>query len=92
MFLKNSRYFGLETIETRDHHGRPVRAVKSRGLSITPGRRYSVLGHDQLDVMSEQRYQDAAAREANVREKRQQDDNGESHARVAPLYPLTEFR
>jgi len=59
MFLKNSRYFGLETIETRDHHGRPVRAVKSRGLPITPGRPYSVLGHDQLDVMSEQRYQDA---------------------------------
>lgn len=59
MFLKNSRYYGLETVETQDRHGRPVRAVKSRRPPATPGKPYSVQGNDRLDVMSFQRYTDA---------------------------------
>lgn len=58
MFLKNSRYFGLETVETRDRRDRPVQAVKSRRLPATPGKPYTVQGNDRLDVMSFQRYKD----------------------------------
>jgi hypothetical protein len=58
MFLKSSRYNGLETVEAVDRQGRAVRAVKRRPLPITSGSTYSVQGPDQLDVLAHQQYKD----------------------------------
>ena len=59
MFLKNSRYHGLPTVQAKDRSGREVVAVKLRRLPATEGDQHIVKGSDQLDVMSEQRYRDA---------------------------------
>jgi nucleoid-associated protein YgaU len=59
MFLKNSRYYQLETSTTRDHSGREVSVLKLRRLPATSGTSYRVQGSDQLDVLSEQKYKDA---------------------------------
>ena len=59
MFTKNSRYYGLETIMGRDRSGRKVRAVKLRRLPVITATATSVKDGDQLDVISERRYQDA---------------------------------
>ena len=59
MFLKNSRYYGLETIEIDDRHGRPVKAVKLRRLPDVFGKSYVVKGPDLLDVLARQKYRDA---------------------------------
>lgn len=59
MFLSNSRYYNLETVETTDRHGRPVKAVKLRRLPATDGTAVAVKGSDRLDGMSETRYRDA---------------------------------
>ena len=59
MFLKNSRYAGLPTVDAVDRAGATVAAVKLRPLPATPGDPVSVQAHDQLDAMSEQRYGDA---------------------------------
>ena len=58
MFLKNSRYDGLETVETVDRHGRPVTAIKRRKLPATTGDAYAVQGPDKLDVMAQRNYSD----------------------------------
>jgi nucleoid-associated protein YgaU len=59
MFLKNSRYFGLPTVTAADRAGAPVAAVKLRSLPPTAGDQVTVRAHEQLDAMSEQRYNDA---------------------------------
>jgi len=59
MFLKNSRYFGLATVRASNRTGTEVVAVKLRPLPATTGDPVSVRAHEQLDVMSEQRYADA---------------------------------
>ena len=59
MFLKNSRYDGLPTVTGNDRAGRSVVAVKLRPLPMTVGEQITVKGHDQLDVMSEERFHDA---------------------------------
>ena len=59
MFLKNSRYFGLPTVIAHDRGGREIVAVKLRRLTAGNGEPVTILGHDQLDVMSDQRYGDA---------------------------------
>jgi hypothetical protein len=59
MFLKNSRYVGLETVETKDQQGRPVRALKRRPLPATGGAPYAVVGHDRLDLLAHTKYDDA---------------------------------
>jgi len=59
MFLKNSRYFALDTVAAVDRGGRPVTAVKFRRLPATPGVPLRVQDKDQLDVLSERRYKDA---------------------------------
>lgn len=59
MFLKNSRYYGLPTVAARDRAGREVAAVKLRPLPVTAGDDHTVKGHDQLDVLAEERYRDA---------------------------------
>lgn len=59
MFLKNSRYYGLPTVSTKDRAGNEVVTVKLRPLPATSGDPVTVRSHDQLDVMSEVRYRDA---------------------------------
>jgi len=59
MFLKNSRYAGLPTVDAIDRAGATVAAVKLRPLPVTQGDPVTVQAHDQLDAMSEQRYGDA---------------------------------
>ena len=58
MFLKNSRYYGLDTVTVMDAHGREVQAVKLRRLAPTAGEPSVIRDHDQLDAMAQQRYQD----------------------------------
>ncbi len=58
MFLKKSRYYGLETVETTDRHGRAVKAIKRRTLPATTGASHGVQGADKLDVLAENRYAD----------------------------------
>ena len=58
MFTKNSRYFGLETVEKEDRSGRAVKAVKLRRPPQTPGLAATIRDQDQLDVMSELQYGD----------------------------------
>jgi hypothetical protein len=59
MFLKNSRYFGLPTVESTDRQGRKVQAVKLRRLPSIAGNPYEVEGKDQLDIIAETTYKDA---------------------------------
>jgi len=59
MFLKNSRYAGLPTVTAKDRSGADIAAVKLRTLPAVSGDEVSVKSHDQLDVISEQRYADA---------------------------------
>jgi hypothetical protein len=59
MFLKNSRYYGLETVEARDRRGRAATAIKRRKLPLTQGEAYIVQGPDQLDVIAERKYKGA---------------------------------
>ena len=59
MFLKNSRYSGLPTVTAKDRSGADIAAVKLRPLPVVSGDEVSVKSHDQLDVISEQRYADA---------------------------------
>lgn len=59
MFLKNSRYAGLETIEATDRHGRAVTAIKRRALAAPTSSAYTVQGPDKLDALAERNYQDA---------------------------------
>ena len=59
MFLKNSRYFGLDSVKAVNRAGAEVAAVKLRPLPATVGDPVSVQAHDQLDASSEQRYADA---------------------------------
>ncbi len=56
MFGKNSRYYGLETVEGKDGSGRPVKAVKLRRLPPADGQETTVKDGDQLDVMSANLY------------------------------------
>ena len=59
MFLKNSRYYGLETVAALDRRGRAVTAIKRRTLSDTTGAAHRVQGHDKLDVIANKNYSDA---------------------------------
>jgi hypothetical protein len=58
MFLKNSRYYGLETVQVTDRQGRTVTAVKLRGLDVVDGPESIVAEYDQLDAISKTRYRD----------------------------------
>jgi hypothetical protein len=58
MFLKNSRYYGIETVATEDRHCRAVQAVKRRPLPSPVGRATTAQGPDKLDVIAEQKYKD----------------------------------
>jgi DNA-binding transcriptional regulator/RsmH inhibitor MraZ len=59
MFLKNSRYFGLPTVQVTDRNGRAVTAVKLRRLPAAAGDDMVVGAADRLDILAETRYGDA---------------------------------
>ncbi|HET9700757.1 MAG TPA: LysM domain-containing protein [Burkholderiales bacterium] len=59
MFLKNSRYRGLPTVQARDRSGRTVTAVKLRRLPATTGDDTVVGAADRLDILAEARHGDA---------------------------------
>lgn len=59
MFLKNSRYNGLPTVQARDRSGRKVTAVTLRRLPATTGDDAVVGAADRLDILAEARYGDA---------------------------------
>jgi len=61
MFRKNSRYDNLPTVTATDAQGREVQAVRLRRLPVTQGEDSEVRDHDQLDVMSLQRYKDGTS-------------------------------
>jgi hypothetical protein len=59
VFLKNSRYFGIPTVEAIDRSGRSVAAVKLRKLPLIDGDPTLVEDRTQLDVTAERNYKDA---------------------------------
>jgi hypothetical protein len=58
VFLENSRYFDVKTVEVEDAKGRKVTAVKLRRLPFAAGTPTVVKGNDRLDVMAQRRYSD----------------------------------
>ena len=58
MFLENSRYFKLPTVETTGSDGRAVTALKLRPLPAPPAVTHVVQDNDQLDVLAHQHYSD----------------------------------
>lgn len=52
MFLENSRYVNVPTLETTTCDGRAATALKLRPLPATPGDPYLVKDNDQLDVLA----------------------------------------
>jgi len=58
MFLKNSRYYGIETVEAKDRSGRTVTAVKLRKLQAAHGDLVTISEGYQMDVTSERNYKD----------------------------------
>lgn len=58
MFLENSRYLKVPTVETATGDGRVVTALKLRPLPVPPGELYTVKDNDQLDVLAHQRFAD----------------------------------
>lgn len=58
MFLENSRYFAVKTVETKSSDGRTVMAVTLRRLPYVAGTSVMVKGHDRLDVISQRRFSD----------------------------------
>jgi len=63
MFLKNSRYAGLDVVPARGPNvPADASVVKLRALPDTAGAPTSVRAHDQLDAMSEARFGGDATR------------------------------
>ena len=58
MFLENSRYFKVKTLETEDSKGRKVTAVSLRRLPYSAGTPVTIKGNDRLDVMAQLKYGD----------------------------------
>jgi hypothetical protein len=52
MFLENSRYTKVETVEATTRDGRTVTALKLRPLPATSGSAYTVLDNDRLDLLA----------------------------------------
>lgn len=59
MFLDNSRYFKVRTVNVTDENGREVKAVTLRRLPYVAGRPTVVKGNDRLDVMALRQFKDA---------------------------------
>lgn len=60
MFGKKSRYLKVETVTVTREDGEVITAVKLRPLDEPAGKDETIKGSDQLDFMSEQRYDDPA--------------------------------
>lgn len=58
MFLENSRYFNVKTVETENETGRTVRVVTLRRLPYVAATPRLVKGNDRLDVMAQRKYGD----------------------------------
>ena len=58
MFLENSRYFKVPTVETTGSDGRPVTALKLRPLPAPVAVPHVIKDNDQLDVLAQQHYSD----------------------------------
>jgi hypothetical protein len=59
MFLKNSRYVNVATVETTLSTGERVNALKLRRLAVAPGDARTVHSGDRLDIIAEQEYAQA---------------------------------
>jgi hypothetical protein len=59
VFLKNSRYYGQDTVSVTDRKGRPVSALKIRALPDIAGNDFTVTEGDRLDILCETTYRDA---------------------------------
>ena len=59
MFLENSRYFGVKTVEAEDKKGRKLTAVKLRRLPYVAGTPTTIKGNDRLDTIAQSKYSDA---------------------------------
>jgi len=58
LFLQNSRYFNLDTVEAEDGSGRTLKAVKLRRLPFTSGTPTLVKRNNRLDAMAQSKYGD----------------------------------
>jgi len=59
MFLDNSRYARVETIDTKTESGSTVVALKLRRLSPVTGDPHTVQSGERLDVIADAQYGDA---------------------------------
>jgi hypothetical protein len=58
-FLKNSRYYGLDTFDATDAAGRSVSAVKLRRLPKIDGTPSIVTEGERLDIVAHTQYDDS---------------------------------
>ena len=58
MFIDNSRYIDVKTVEVETERGRIVSAIKLRRLPYAAGTPTVVKGNDRLDVMAQRKYGD----------------------------------
>lgn len=58
MFLENSRYFNVKTVETQNESGRSFLAVMLRRLPYIAATPTMIKGNDRLDVIAQRKYGD----------------------------------
>ncbi len=58
MFLENSRYFNVKTVETQNESGRSFLAVMLRRLPYIAATPTVIKGNDRLDVIAQRKYGD----------------------------------
>lgn len=58
MFIENSRYIDVKTVDVETENGRVVSAIKLRRLPYAAGAPTVVKGNDRLDVMAQRQYSD----------------------------------
>ena len=58
MFIDNSRYIDVKTVDVETENGRIVSAIKLRRLPYAAGGPTVVKGNDRLDVMAQRLYSD----------------------------------
>ena len=58
MFVENSRYIDVRTVEVETEGGRIVTAIRLRRIPYTAGVPTIVKGNDRLDVMAQRQYGD----------------------------------
>lgn len=58
MFIENSRYIDVKTVDVETENGRIVSAIKLRRLPYAAGAPTVIKGNDRLDVMAQRQYSD----------------------------------